>query len=79
MRVMFWLSRASAPLWWDSNFASNDPLCVTLHFTRYSFLNLKNTGSAQSIMSRFRVVNTIERNDFGALMPLPEQSSSGCK
>src|SRR6266446_4297937 len=26
MRVMFWLSRASAPLWWDSNYASNDPL-----------------------------------------------------
>ena len=26
MRVMFWLSRAYAPLWWDSNYASNDPL-----------------------------------------------------
>lgn len=26
MRVMFWLSRAHAPLWWDSNCASNDPL-----------------------------------------------------
>ena len=25
MRVMFWLSRVYAPLWWDSNYASNDP------------------------------------------------------
>jgi len=57
MRVMFWLSRAYAPLWWDSNYASNDPLCVTLHFLRYSLVNLSNTGSAQSILSSFRVVN----------------------
>ncbi len=40
--------------------------CVTLHFLRYSLVNLSNTGSAQSILTGFRVVNTTERNDFGA-------------
>ncbi len=52
--------------------------CVTLHFLRYSPANLSNTGSGQSILSSFRVVNTIERNDFGALAPALEHAFAGC-
>ena len=52
--------------------------CVTLHFLRYSPVNLSNTGSGQSILSSFRVVNTIERNDFGALAPALEHAFAGC-
>ena len=79
MRVMFWLSRAYAPLWWDSNYASNDPLlrhpALPAVFTCQSL----EYRSAQSILSGFRVVNTIERNDFGALAPVLEHASGGCK
>lgn len=53
LRVMFWLSRASAPLWWDSNCASNDPLCVTLYFPLYSLFNLTNTGAHQAYCRGF--------------------------
>ena len=77
MRVVFWLSRASAPLWWDSNVPSNDPLLRRPALMRYSAFNLTNTGSAKSILSGFRVVNTIERNDFGAFEALLERSLAG--
>jgi len=53
--------------------------CVTLHFPLYSLFNLTNTGSAQSILTGFRVVNTIERNDFGALAPVLDRPSTVCK
>ena len=79
MRVLFWLSRAHAPLWWDSNCSSNDPLLRHPALPLYSVVNLTNTGSAQSIMSGFLVVNPIERNDFGAerlsLRALPMSSN----
>lgn len=50
--------------------------CATLHFPLYSLLNLTNTGSAPSILLGFRVVNAIEKNDFGALAPVLEHSST---
>jgi len=66
MRLVFWLSRASAPCGGIRTALQMTHSCVTLHFALYSLLNLTNTGSAQSILAGFGVVNTIERNDFGA-------------
>jgi hypothetical protein len=63
MRVMFWLSRASAPLWRDSNFPSNAPLCVTLHFALYLSIS-RIPGAHKAYWRYFEFVNTIERNDL---------------
>jgi len=72
MRVMFWLSRASAPLWWDSNYASNDPLlrhpALPAVFTYQSLEYRERTKHTVELSS----CQHVERNDFGALAPVLE-------
>lgn len=78
MRVMFWLSRASAPVWWDSSFASNAPLCVTLLFALYFSIS-RIPGAHKAYWRGFllstqsnETTSKLRRLVFRALSPITE-------
>ena len=49
----------------------------TSRFIHFSISRIP--GAQPSILAGFRVVNTTERNDFGAFSPVPERPSTGFK